>query len=142
MQYIKNIFLAAIMVIPVSSCVASSDNCSKEDAMQVESEGVSTLKDWDAVYSSFKRYKKCLDGGSAIGEGYSEAVGTLLANDGSDFQKLYNLTKSDAEFENFVIKHIDELLPREILNKIILNAQLKCPLNAKELCGKIEKAAK
>jgi hypothetical protein len=65
----------------ISTCQAEDlqkKTCSQEEAIQAETEA-STLKDWTAVYISFKRFSHCDD--AAISEGYSDAVGRLLAKD-------------------------------------------------------------
>ncbi|HEV7817019.1 MAG TPA: hypothetical protein VGP06_18215, partial [Janthinobacterium sp.] len=56
--------------------------CTREEAIQAETEA-SSLKDWDAVYRSFKRFSHCDD--AAIGEGYSDVVGRLLTTDWAHF---------------------------------------------------------
>jgi hypothetical protein len=131
--------LACSLVGLASSAIAQAKICSQQDAIQAETEA-STLPDWDSVYKSFQRFDHCDDGG--IAEGYSDTIGRLLAKEWKHFERLHELTRNDKKFRRFVIRHIDETLPTEYLNQIIENANLRCPSDAKSLCGAIVKAAK
>jgi len=112
--------------------------CTKEEAFQAEND-TDNLKDWESVYRSFKRFSHCDNG--AIAEGYSVAVGRLLADYWKQFKRLQTLCLKNKEFRRFVIKHIDETLSVEVLQKIIDNARLHCPSNARQLCKNIRAAA-
>ena len=117
---------------------ASKKPCTKSEAMQAEKE-VDFLSDWDHLYRSYRRFSQCDDG--SIGEGYSDAVGKLLANDSGQLNRLLTLTKTDTGFQRFVVKHIDETLPVETLQKISNNARSSCPAGAEKLCSLIGSAA-
>ena len=117
---------------------ASKKPCTKSEAMQAEKE-VDSLSDWDHVYRSYKKFSQCDDG--AIGEGYSDAVGKLLANDWGQLNRLLALTKTDKGFQRFVVKHIDETLPGDTLLRISTNARSSCPAGAQRLCSLIARAA-
>jgi hypothetical protein len=117
---------------------ASKKPCTKSEATQAEKE-VDSLNDWDRVYGAYRKFSQCDDG--AIGEGYSDAVGKLLANDWGHLHRLVALTKTDKGFQRFVVKHIDETLPGDTLLKISSNARSDCPAGAQELCGLIASAA-
>ena len=106
--------------------------------MQAE-EDVDQLKSWDAIYHSFKRFSHCDDGG--IGEGYSDAVGKLLANDWNHFQDLLKLTTQDKGFQTFVVRHVDETIPDDTLSRVRKNAKSQCPADGVQLCKMIIKAA-
>jgi hypothetical protein len=112
--------------------------CTQEEAIQAETEA-GYLQDWDSVYRSFVRFKHCDDG--AIGEGYSDSVGRLLAHHWSTLSKLNELATSDEDFERFVIKHVDETIPNVELTLIIANARTHCPAQSKRLCELIGRAA-
>jgi hypothetical protein len=99
----------------------------------------STLRSWDSVYNSFKRYRQCDDG--AISEGYSDTVGRLLADDWQHFERLRELCSSDKDFQQFVLRHIDITVPVDVLQKIIDNARLRCSAKGKTLCRAIEDKA-
>jgi hypothetical protein len=113
-------------------------HCSREDAMAAEKNS-STLKTWSEVYREFKRFGHCDDG--AIGEGYSSSIGRLLSEDWASFHDLIVLAKSDNEFEQFCIKHIDETIPSTEISMIRKNAEKLCPAGGGYICKKILEAA-
>lgn len=129
--------LIAVLALAVGMNAFASDAkkpCTKSEAMQAEKE-VDSLSDWDHVYHSYKKFSQCDDG--AIGEGYSDAVGKLLANDWGQLNRLLALTKTDKGFQRFVVKHIDETLPGDTLLKISTNARSSCRAGAQRLCSLI-----
>jgi hypothetical protein len=116
----------------------SKKPCTKSEAIQAEKK-VDSLRDWDRVYRAYKRFSQCDDG--AIGEGYSDAIGTLLATHWGQLGRLVALTKTDKGFQQFVVKHIDETLGTDTLLRISNNARSSCPAGAQSLCGLIGSAA-
>src|SRR5258708_37011606 len=68
---------------------ATTRKCPKGEAMEAEKQAGS-LKDWDQVYRSYKRFSQCDDG--AIAEGYSESITKLLAEDWKSSNRLLVLT--------------------------------------------------
>lgn len=138
MKFVITILLLVTVIFPTTS-VGSSKKCTRDEAMQAETEA-SSLGSWDDVYVSYQRYSHCDDG--AISEGYSEAVGRLLAKDWEHFGRLLELTRRHRSFEKFVIHHIDETVPSEYLQAIIKNTTQHCPRNAKRFCHAIAGAAK
>jgi hypothetical protein len=106
--------------------------------MQADKE-VDSLTSWDHVFRAYKAYSQCDDGG--IAEGYSDAIGKLLANDWQHFNRLVTLVKSSAGFKRFVLRHINESLPRETLSRIANNARTACPNGGEALCHSIAVAA-
>jgi hypothetical protein len=112
--------------------------CTEAEAAQAEKE-VDSLKTWEDVYQSYKRFSQCDDG--AIGEGYSDAVGKLLSDEWGRLPRLANLTNRDRGFEHFVLKHIDESLADDTLLKISRHARSECPVSGKKLCALIADAA-
>lgn len=133
------IILIFIAFTSFTPAMALAKDCSIQDARQAEAE-VSTLADWDGVYTSYLHFSHCNDG--AISEGYSETVGRLLAKDWEHFGRLYELTRRNKKFERFIIRHIDETVPSDYLQAIIENTKLHCPANKKRFCHAIEAAAK
>jgi hypothetical protein len=128
-------FDALILALPLA---AQRNPCTDEQAAQAEKQ-VDSLKTWDQVYRSFKKFAQCDDG--AIAEGYSDAVGKLLANDWGHFPRLAKLARVDKDFERFVVRHVDESLTSHALKKISQNARSKCPANANRLCALLAAAA-
>jgi hypothetical protein len=117
---------------------ANQKKCTHEEAYQAESD-TDNFKRWDDIYQSFKRFGHCDTG--AISEGYSDAIGRLLADDWKHFDRLSKLCSSNKRFERFVVKHIDATIPANVLQKIVDNARLNCPSRAARLCKTIEAAA-
>ena len=114
---------------------AGEKRCSRDEATAADGEAA-TLRDWDSVYRSFERYAQCDDAG--IGEGYSESIARLLAEDWKHFSKLDKLASRDKGFEKFVLHHVDELMTPDQEKKIYENTRLRCPATAKRLCKLIE----
>lgn len=112
--------------------------CSKKEAQDAEVI-VSTAKTWGQSYQQFKRYAHCDDG--AIGEGFSESISILLAEHWEDIAQLGKISRLNPAFLKFVIKHIDETLPADRLERIAKNAGTQCPLSLKKLCRDIKTAA-
>ena len=119
--------------------LAGQRSCTTVEAKRAL-ENVDDLKDWDALHRAFIRFGHCDDG--AIAEGYSDTVGRLLANDWKHFGDFAELGRSDPKFESFVLGHIDETLPIEMLKTIADNAQKGCPADQKVLCRKVWQSAK
>lgn len=118
----------------VSASVAQIDACPNEMAMKAESEA-STLKTWQAVLESYKKYKQCDDG--AIAEGYSSSVATLLADHWSDLGEVTRLNSQNAGFKKFVLHHVDATMSFGQATVIKQNIAQRCPPGAKELCAEI-----
>jgi len=116
---------------------AATKKCTKAEAMEAEKEADS-LKDWDQVYRSYKRFSQCDDG--AIAEGYSESITKLLAEDWKNSNRLLVLTSRSRIFRRFVLKHIDETVPGDRLASIANNARSECPAESRNLCLSIAKA--
>jgi hypothetical protein len=96
---------------------------------------IDRLKDWDSVYRSFRRFAQCDDG--AIGEGYSDVVARLLAQNWKELSTLSRLASSDHAFQRFVLRHIDATDSGDDLKVIAKNARLHCPPAEKHLCSLI-----
>ncbi len=122
----------------IQNALAEPRICTKKEAQ--EAEGVaSAAKSWGELHQQFKRYAHCDDG--AIGEGFSESVSVLLAEHWGDIGQLGAILKSDPAFRKFVVRHIDDTVPVDRLERISKNADKRCPLNLKKLCHDIEAAA-
>jgi hypothetical protein len=77
----------------------------------------------------------------SIGEAFSDSVGRLLSTNGGSFPELTRLTRRDAGFEAFVVKHLDETVPADMLKVVLLNVKRNCPRSAIQLCRKLRAAA-
>lgn len=109
-------------------------DCTKKEAMEAES-NASTIKNWEDLYKSYKKFSHCDDG--SIAEGYSESVSKILSENWKQLDKLKIITKTDHKFENFVFKHIDETMSKEAFIKIQNNLQKDCPKLSSDLCKKM-----
>lgn len=112
--------------------------CTKEEAIAAET--AAPAQSWEQLHQQFKRYSHCDDG--AIGEGFSESVTLLLADRWQDIRQLGEILSRDSAFRKFVIRHINETVPVERLNRIIENANKLCPRSLRGLCRDIETTAK
>jgi len=92
-----------------------------------------------AAYQWFTRFSQCDDGG--IAEGYSDAIGKLLADKWNQFPDLVKLAGKDKSFQSFVLRHLDETLPDDMLKKVAQNAKSQCPRDAAGLCKLIIRTA-
>ncbi len=79
---------------------------------------------WNEIYAAFQKYSHCDEG--AIGDGFSESISLLIAEQWEMIDQLIVLAKEDSEFQKFVINHIDETAPPERLAQIKMNAVSKC----------------
>jgi hypothetical protein len=133
------IFLGMCLFLMGYAMAVEPSRCSSAK-MQAAEEVSPTLKNWDEVFGAFKKYATCDDG--AIGEGFSDSIGRLLASHWNTLDRLATLSKKDKTFSAFVIKHIDETLMPNVLLQIHENAITHCPQAYKLLCKKIEAASK
>lgn len=137
----KKIFLIILVCIITAANLQSASAitrvCEKNVAKQAETE-VSTAKTWKQVYRYFKLYAHCDDG--SIGEGFSEVISVLLAENWKDLPQLNSFIKADPSFNKFVIKHIDSTLPMDRLTHIANYTENQCPVSLKKLCFNIKVA--
>lgn len=78
---------------------------------------------------------------AAISEGFSDSIGKLLAYHWDKIDELNKLAVKNPEFERFVISHLDETIPKDILLLINNNAS-NCSTKYSNLCSKILDAVK
>jgi hypothetical protein len=108
--------------------------CTPTEAKRARAEA-GHLQDWSSVYSSFKTFGHCDSG--KIAEEYSYAISRLLAHHWNDVELLLGLAASDADFKQFVLRHINEDIPEEEAQLIINNSRQHCPPAGKWLCDAI-----
>ena len=137
MKYLL-IFFISLLMMACGTVSAQFPQCTKDMAMKAEAEA-STLADWNAIYQSFLKYRNCDD--AAIAEGYSESISRMLAERWLDVQRLKAITSKDALFEKFVVRHIDETIPMDRLQKIAKYSRDSCPAGEASFCARLEKAA-
>jgi hypothetical protein len=112
----------------------SASRCTR-DKSEAADRDLDGLLDWAAVYRTFKLYKQCDDGGTA--EGYSDAVAILLTKHWSSVGVLARLARSNPEFGDFVLLHVDSLMSPDQARTIASNAEKHCPVGAKEMCKRL-----
>ena len=111
---------------------AAQQPCSEQEAARAERE-TDALKSWDFIYRFYGKFSHRDDGG--IAEGLSDAVVKLLVNRWDTVGLLVKHVSNDREFENFVLRHIDETVDWERdFPKIRQNATSRCPPKAARLC--------
>ena len=134
--------LIAIIMLSLVTSPSASDSHPKPCTQQEEKQAgqdIDHLENWDKIYRSYRNFSHCDDG--YIAEGYSDAVGKLLAERWIRFARLAVLLKADPRFQEFVLRHIDGTLPPEMVDKIKENAQLHCPGRQTRLCRLLTRAA-
>jgi hypothetical protein len=108
--------------------------CTPTEAKQARTEA-EQLKDWKSIYHSYKQFSQCDNGD--IAEEYSDSVTHQLADNWKNLDALLEITASDKEFEDFVVRHIDETMTEEEASRVISNARQHCPPKAAWLCKSI-----
>ena len=88
--------------------------------MRAESSLVDAKKSWPSLFRHHRSFTACDDG--ALGEGYSDAVATLLANKWDQLSVFVALSKKYPDFYRWVIRHIDATASEDDLKLIIINA--------------------
>jgi hypothetical protein len=130
-------FVVAMCWMP--SALADSRGCTQQEAQEAEIAVAAIAKSWRQLHQQFERYAHCDDG--AIAEGFSESVSLLLAEHWEDIGQLGAISRIDAAFRNFVIRHTDESVPADRLKRIATNSTRRCPRSLSILCRDIEGAA-
>lgn len=140
MEWRRVVGIFAMMVWVVSMCweslaLADKKFCTKEESQSAEAVAA-TADSWAQLKEQVDRYSHCDDG--AIAEGFSESVSRLLADQWRDIRQLGEIVMTQSEFRMFVLRHIDETVPNERLERIGENARERCPQGLEDLCREIE----
>ncbi|MES2825650.1 MAG: hypothetical protein V4732_18765 [Pseudomonadota bacterium] len=133
-RYINLAFLILVCISNLVAAGGQAKKCSVSEAREVELIAGS-LSSWNELYAVFQKYGHCDDG--AIGEGFSESISLLIAEQWEMIDQLIVLAKEDPEFQKFVIDHIDETAPPERLAQIKRNAVSKCSRSREYICMNI-----
>lgn len=127
-----------VILCSLARCIASAsvDNpkCNPSDSRRAIDD-LRHVAGWNAFNDAYKRYSQCDVG--RVAEGYSYALGRLLAHEWKGVDLLLQLTASDPDFKQFVLRHIDENIPEEESQLIIRNAREQCPPGGEWLCKAI-----
>jgi hypothetical protein len=90
-----------------------------------------TLRSWDALYKSYKRYRHCDD----RAEGYSESVARILVDHWGTLSQLVSISENGGKFFQFVLRHVDATANSTDLEKIRVNASKRCPPGLHSMCA-------
>lgn len=123
-------------VFAVHGAAAQTKPCSKTEHLRVEQEAV-TLRSWDALYKSYRRYGHCDDVDAQ--EGYSESIARILVDHWKTLPRLAQLIEQDKPFGRFV--GLDATMNMNDVTKIRDNAIERCPAGLATLCAKLKKDA-
>jgi hypothetical protein len=132
---IRLILSLSICAISTSNLLATENYCSKAEAIAAKTEA-DTLRSWQTIYNSYKKYHQCDDG--AIAAGYSDSIIKVLANNWKSIQDLNGLVKIDKDFLKFILKHIDGTVTSCDVQKVYDNANQHCPKDSSTLCSLIK----
>src|SRR5258707_254492 len=130
-RWLVPIVLASVSWAWCSSTSAQQRECTQTEARRAESES-DTLRNWDALHNSYKRYGHCDDG--AIAEGYSESVARILVDHWTTLSRLSPLASADPKFLKFVLRHLNTTLNPDDIKKVRANTITHCPSGLHTLC--------
>jgi hypothetical protein len=138
-QTINRYFCLWLVAIFCSSTARGDTRvCTAEEAQKAEA--VSAVgRSWKQLHREFEQYAHCDDG--AIAEGFSESITLLLADHWETMRQIEPMIASDPAFRKFIIRHIDETVPADRLQRIARNASKQCPRNLMSICQDIQAAA-
>jgi hypothetical protein len=122
------------------ACLAAQDpyirKCTEPELRQVEKEAV-TLRTWDALHDSYRKYRHCEDVDAA--EGYSESKARVLVDHWDTLPRAAQLIRTDKSFRNFVL--VDATMDTADIKKIKQNATHNCPSGVDNLCKELIRTA-
>ncbi len=124
-----SICLAATLLVRTAQ--AQKHTCTSAEGQRVMDEA-DRLRTWKALYKSYQLYRHCDDG--AIAEGYSESVARILVDHWKTLPELDLLTKADASFRHFVLRHLDATLNTDDVAVVRRRARRECPSGLDSLC--------
>ncbi len=127
------------LCIMCSNSPAKNRSCAINEAIEAET-SISTLKDWAAIYDSFKKFRHCDDG--SIAEGYSNAIVHTLADQWDEMETLVRFALTDVDFYKFILKHIDASTDKSELEMVLTNSGKHCIKLNGTICDAINKRAK
>ncbi len=128
------VLLLLLAVFQPSGGAIAVDRCG--DRADAE---LSRSRTWADLHRWFRAFFPDCDDGY-LAEGVSEFVTALLAKDWSNLRKLDRETRADADFEHFVLTHIDATADSGNLRVILDNARNRCPQRLAKICASIETA--
>ena len=110
---------------------------------EMNSRAVSLLIDargnWSSLFKHQSVFASCDDG--ELGEGYSDAVANLFAQNWDQFATFVSLAKTHSAFKKWALRHIDATASDETLNRIISNSNTCINNGAEKLCNTVRQSA-
>lgn len=103
-------------------------------------QSVVRIKGWIQLQDHFHKYGLGACDAGDLSAAYSDRVGKLLSKQWKDASTLAFLVKSDPEFLQFVLRHVDATWEEGSVEKVASNARKQCPKSTTALCAKIAKA--
>jgi hypothetical protein len=137
--------LLAVVVLVMCGCLSAQVNkshpvpCSNQQSSSAL-DVADSLRSWDALHKSFLKYGNCDDG--AIAEGFSESVARIFVEHWETLPRLSELSKKDAGFYRFAMKHVDATLNVDDLVKIKEDATRHCPSGLSNICRELQSTSK
>jgi hypothetical protein len=124
------------VILFYTMAIAQQKPCTQAQNIQAEEES-DTLRNWDALYKSYRAYEHCRNVSAA--EGYSESIARILVDHWQTLPRLAQLSRQDKRFAAFV--RVDETMASEDVAKIKDNAIHHCPSGLSKLCDKLRREA-
>lgn len=122
-------------------CAAAVNATAAERACSPNAEeSAARIKGWIQLQDHFHRFGLGACDAGDLADAYSDRVDKLLAKQWKDVSTLAFLVKSDPEFLQFVLHHVDAKWEEGNAGKVVANARKKCPKSATRLCAEIVKA--
>ncbi len=131
-------WLWLVAIFCSSTSLGDTRVCTAEEAHKAEAVAA-VARSWKQLHLQFLQHAHCDDG--AIAEGFSESITLLLADHWETIRQIEPMIASDPAFRKFIIRHIDETIPADRLQRIARNTSNQCPQNLNNLCQDIRAAA-
>lgn len=132
------VFICLVITFWADTGQAQQHVCTTAEGRRVMDEA-DRVRTWNALYKSYRLYRQCDDG--AIAEGYSESVARILVDHWKSLHELDFLTKKDAGFRHFVLRHVDATLNTDDVAIVRRRARSQCPSGLDRLCKDLAKKA-
>jgi len=134
------IFFFAAFFVQASAHAAEASTCVVSDKEFLHQ--ITSSSDWLDVHAVFKRnFPSCKDEG-LYADGYTNLVVGVMATNWADLALLDDLTKKNAGFERFILRHIGASAGENDLSRVLHSAKVECPTQSVHLCQQIAKRCK
>jgi hypothetical protein len=136
MHNVRLLLFFAVFVTLVAAQNPQRQVCTYAERRQVEKEAM-TLRTWDALYHSYRKFRHCEDVDAA--EGYSESKARVLVDHWDTLPRAAQLIRQDKSFRGFV--RVDATMDTADVEKIKQNATHSCPAGLSALCKELIRTA-